>query len=97
MTDEEREVRTDSDELLGALNSMKAAEDRKRREEISTPSFHQLADEVEARAKVVWETAARERMDGERTQTTNVTISEVEPENPPAQDVVDGRATQNGI
>jgi hypothetical protein len=55
---------------------MKAAEADKREEPISTPRFHQLADEVEARARDIWSNAHRERMDGEQTMTTGASIDE---------------------
>jgi hypothetical protein len=79
MTDEQRQVRSDSDELLDALNSMKAAEVEKRGEQMSTPPFHELADEVEARAKRVWELAAQENDDGDEVETTGISVNETEP------------------
>jgi hypothetical protein len=76
MTDDERRVRSDSDELLEAVDDMRRAEERKRREDISTEPFHRLADEVEAKAREVWRVAHRENDDGDSVPTTDRSIDE---------------------
>lgn len=79
MTDEQRRVRIDSDEILEAMERMRALERAKRTEPISSPAFHRLADEVEATAREVWELAQRQNRDGEAAETTDATIDETEP------------------
>ena len=80
MTDDRHsKVRDDSDELLRALEEMKRTEKAKRGEDISTPRFHELAEEVEDRARHVFELAAEETVDGNRAPTTDVSTDEVRP------------------
>lgn len=76
MTDEERTVRSDSDELLAAIDDMRRTEQVKREEEISTPAFHDLANAVEDKARRVWEISARENVDGDAADTTDATIND---------------------
>jgi hypothetical protein len=78
VTDEQERVREDSDKLLGALNALKDAEQRKRSQPISTDNVHELADEVEERAAAVWRVAEQERLDGELAPTTGDAIDDVE-------------------
>ena len=77
MTERQREVRSDSDALLDALEDMKEAEQRKRREQFSTPAFHELADEVDADAAHVWTVAAQEARDGDQVESTGASIESV--------------------
>lgn len=79
MTDEQRRVRSDSDEILEAMERMRELERAKRTEPISSPAFHRLADEVEASAREVWELAQRQNRDGGAAETTGATIDETEP------------------
>ena len=79
MTDEQRRVRSDSDEILEAMERMRELERAKRTEPISSPAFHRLADEVEASAREVWELAQRQNRDGDAAETTGATIDETEP------------------
>jgi hypothetical protein len=76
MANDERRLRSESDQLLEALDDMRRAERAKRTEDISTPEFHRLADDVEVKARHVWEVAARENEDGNRTETTDRSIEE---------------------
>jgi hypothetical protein len=80
MTDERhRQVRDDSDDLLHALEDLKRMEKAKREADISTPPFHQLAEEVEAQARHVFRVAAEETVDGNRAPTSDVSTNEVRP------------------
>lgn len=79
VTQEERLVRSDSDELLEALEDLRSTEGTKRGEDISTPPFHALADDVEAKAARVWKLAKRENTDGDRADTTDHSIDETPP------------------
>ena len=82
MTDEERRVRSDSDELLAAIDDMRQTEKVKRGEDISTPEFHRLADDVEGKARKVWEISSRENRDGDAADTTDVSIDETPADRP---------------
>lgn len=79
MANEYERIRDDSDELLQALDDMKAMEKEKRNEDISTPPFHELADAVEDQAKRVFRMAQGEELDGDRAPTSDVSINEVGP------------------
>ena len=80
MTDERhRQVRDDSDDLLRALEDLKRMEKAKREADISTPSFHELAEAVEDQARHVFDVAADETVHGNRAPTTDVSTNEVRP------------------
>jgi hypothetical protein len=80
MTDDRhRQVRDDSDELIDALDEMKRMEKAKRDEDISTPPFHRLAEDVEDQARHVFSLAAAETVDGNHAPTTGVSTNEVRP------------------
>lgn len=79
MTEAERRVRSDSDELLSAIDQLRRLERKKRTEHISTPGFHELADEVALQARRVFDVASRENADGDRVATTDVSIEETPP------------------
>ncbi|HET7727265.1 MAG TPA: hypothetical protein VFK54_08060 [Candidatus Limnocylindrales bacterium] len=79
MTEAERRVRSDSDELLSAIEHLRRLEQRKRSEHISTPGFHELADEVALQARHVFDVASRENADADRAATTDVSIEETPP------------------
>ena len=83
MTDAERRVRSDSDELLSAIDELRRLEQRKRSEHISTPGFHELADDVVVQARRVFDVASRENADGDRAETTDVSIDETAPASRP--------------
>jgi hypothetical protein len=46
------------------VRRLRAAEERKRQEPVSSPEFHRLAAEVEEQARVVWQTADEQRRAG---------------------------------
>ena len=50
-----------SDRLLDEVRRLRAAEERKRQEPVSSPEFHRLAAEVEEQARAVWQTADEQR------------------------------------
>jgi len=68
-----------SDELLEALQKLKDTEQRKRHEPISSDSFHQLANEVDALSHEVFSIARDQRHLGEDTERTDETIEDVDP------------------
>jgi hypothetical protein len=69
-----------SDELLGALDHLKRAEQEKRSATISTERFHELADVVNATSDDVWRLAHEEESIGDRIPTDTESIDEVEDE-----------------
>ena len=50
-----------SDRLLGAIRRIRTLEERKRTVTISTPEFHQLADDIEDEGRRVFYLSAEER------------------------------------
>ncbi len=76
-----RNVRRSSDQLLAAVDELKAVERRKRQTEMSTPEFHRLADEVFEKARDVWRTAADEDVAGDAlSEPQGVTTEEQPPD-----------------
>ena len=70
MADKEKSEHADrSAELLDALRRLKETEQRKRREPISSESFHRLADEVDAISHEVFSIARDERSIGGRRKS----------------------------
>jgi hypothetical protein len=79
VTDEQRRVRDDSDELLDALDDLKRLEKLKRDETYSSPDFHRLANEVEDQARHVFRVAAEENLHGDLAQHADLTPNDVRP------------------
>jgi hypothetical protein len=76
-------LRRDSDELLAAIDEIKRLEREKRTEEMSSPRFHEMADEIEQRARAVFRYAADELEAGEdlsRRQGQSIDSTEDEPD-----------------
>jgi hypothetical protein len=84
MSDDEthrRAVRRSSDKILEAVDDLRAAERRKRQLQMSSPEFHELADEVKRKADAVWREAAMEAVEGDAlTTTSSITTEEVPPD-----------------
>ena len=79
MADKEKSELVDrSAELLDALRRLKETEKRKRREPISSESFHRLANEVDAISHEVFSIARDERSIGNRTTRSTETIEDLE-------------------
>ena len=68
------------DELLDALQRLKDAEERKRREPISSDRFHELAHEVDALSHEVFWLARDQRGIGDETDRADETIEDVDAE-----------------
>ena len=77
-----KQLRVDSDKLMDALDDLKLTEGRKRNEEISTPEFHDLADQVERKSKRLFHLAKGEELDGDAVATTDQTINETPRDHP---------------
>jgi hypothetical protein len=73
----ERRVSDDSDRLLRDLEEVRALERAKRQHDISTPTFHELAEKITDKAHEVFRAAYREEVDGNRVDTTDESIDEV--------------------
>ena len=56
----EQRILTSSDQVLKTVGEMRDLESRKRQEKVSTPKYHRLADEVQAKSREVFRAAAEE-------------------------------------
>jgi hypothetical protein len=59
------EVRRDSDALLEAVRTLHDLEREKRRQQMSSPEFHDMAREITARSREVFRVAADEERAGD--------------------------------
>jgi hypothetical protein len=75
---EKSELADRSEDLLDALQRLKETETRKRHEPISSETFHQLANEVDAISHEVFSIARDERSIGDRTTRSDDTIEDRE-------------------
>jgi len=66
-----------SDEMLEALRELKAMEARKRREPISTPMFHMLADDVSAQSRRIFRLAIQGDELGDASERGVGTIDDI--------------------
>ena len=78
MTDPKRELAQRSDTILDAIDDLRALEKDKRAETISTPPFHRLAEAVTQKSREIFEMAYRQEAVGDRTETTDESIEEVD-------------------
>lgn len=67
-----------SDRMLRELDHLRATEQKKRREDISTPPFHELADEVAASSRRIFRIGAEEERLGDLSETGDVSIEDLE-------------------
>ena len=75
--DPKRELGRRSNQILAAIDDLHDLESRKRRQPISTPRFHELADEVEERSRAVFRMAGEEEELGEVIETDGDSIEDV--------------------
>ena len=80
MADGDHQVRSDSDDLLRALDELKQLESEKRAADSSTPRFHELADRVEEQARMVMEIAGQQERGGNEAGPPDVAIDEIDAE-----------------
>jgi hypothetical protein len=80
MRDPEVEVTDTSDQLLTELTHLKETEARKRLEDIGSPRFHELADEVLASSRRIFALAAKQVKLGHETERGEDSIEDVERE-----------------
>lgn len=87
----EGQIGDDSDKLLEAVAELRRLEKEKRRQELSSPAFHALANEVEQKSRAVFRGAVEERIDGDKLSSRRgTTIDEITHEDGAARDG-DGR------
>jgi hypothetical protein len=56
----ERRLLSASDKVLESVSELRDLERRKRREKVSTPGYHSLADQVEAKSREIFSAAEEE-------------------------------------
>jgi hypothetical protein len=79
MTDQNKRALTDrSNKLLGALDHLRDTEQRKRQLPISTPAFHELADEVTRTSGQVFRLARDEDWLGDESPRGSESINDVD-------------------
>ena len=82
MTDDSQEARRaglsdNSKLLLDAIDDLHALEQTKRDALVSTPPFHQLAEEIQRRSRGVFDMASDEVDRAERVETTTVSLNDI--------------------
>jgi hypothetical protein len=78
-----REVSEESRQLLAALEEIRETEAEKRRQPISSPRFHELADRVEEKAREVFRLSERQRRAGEAAPRSDTSIDDILRGDPP--------------
>jgi hypothetical protein len=78
MSEEKRALARRSNRLLDALRHLKATEERKREVPISTPTFHELANDVNATSREIFRIAREQDHIGEEIPTGSDTIEDVD-------------------
>jgi hypothetical protein len=79
MTNEKKRALADtSNKLLGAVRKVRDLEERKRQHPISTPVFHELADEVNRASQEVFRLARDEDRLGDESPRGSETIEDVD-------------------
>jgi hypothetical protein len=70
-----------SDKLIREADAVRNLEREKRQTPISTPEYHDLADQVEARSRRVFSIAAEQESVGDSVDTSDETIDDIASEN----------------
>jgi hypothetical protein len=79
MTNEKKRALADtSNKLLGAVRKVRDLEERKRQHRISTPVFHELAEEVNRASQEVFRLARDEDRLGDESPRGSETIEDVD-------------------
>ena len=76
-----QEIARNSDELLDDVKQLRALEEEKRREPISSPGFHVIAEEITARSREIMKTALRQEELGNSAERGEETIEDVDRKN----------------
>jgi hypothetical protein len=77
MADERRRLVKSSDELLHDVDVLKDMERQKRREPISSPGFHDLADEIVEKSREVMHSSLEQEELGDEADRGDDTIDDV--------------------
>lgn len=80
MSDSKQDLAQRSDRMLDAIEDLHRLESEKRREDISTPPFHRLAEAITEKSREVFRMAYRQEQVGDATETTDTSIREVDEE-----------------
>jgi hypothetical protein len=75
-----RDLADRSNRLLDAVDELRGLERQKRRETISTPAFHRLADDVKAKSQEIFRMADAQELVGDMVSTQKVSIDDVDAE-----------------
>ena len=78
MSEQKRELAGQSNKLLDALRHLKKTEERKREVPISTPAFHELANDVNATSREIFRIARDQDELGDAIPTGSDTIDDVD-------------------
>lgn len=78
-----RRLDAESKRLIQSVDELRALEQKKREEPISTPGFHELADAIVTKARDVFRMTTIEEELGDRVDTGEVTLNEVDGNNSP--------------
>lgn len=78
MTDEKQALAGRSNKLLDALRHLKETEEQKRQVPISTPTFHELANDVNATSREIFRIARDQDHLGDSIPTGSETIEDVD-------------------
>jgi hypothetical protein len=73
----DEELLETSDELLDELGELKQVEEQKRREPISTPRFHELADRAVELSRRIFDTAREQDQTGREIESGSPPIDEL--------------------
>ena len=80
MADLKDELARSSNEMLDMVNELKALERRKREEPISSPAFHELAEQVTNKTRDIMRSVIRQEDLGNRTERTSTSIEDLDGE-----------------
>ncbi|MDQ3128772.1 MAG: hypothetical protein M3Q66_10030 [Chloroflexota bacterium] len=67
----------ESQRLLTAIDEIHELESSKRDQDISTPPFHALADEVLEKSREIFRLAGREAAEDDAIETTNISMNDI--------------------
>jgi hypothetical protein len=77
-SDAKRELRDRSAQILGAIDDLHQMETEKRRQPISTPQFHHLAEDITRKSRDVFRIAIDQEEIGDKAQRGEQSIEEID-------------------
>lgn len=78
MSDEKRKLASRSNKLLDALRRLRDTEKRKRQEPISSPPFHELADQLTRDSREVFNLAREQDRLGDKAKRGSESIDDID-------------------